>query len=197
MNTVILGMGNTLLSDDAIGILVVRNLKRILGQINNLAIKETSWGGFAIIDLLSNYDYAIVIDSILTQKKPAGFIHYLKPRDLMPTLRLNSYHDINFITAIKFAEQFNAKMPSDIDIFAVEIEDSRTIQENLTPKVFNTIYDCTLLIISQLIEKKILPQEFNIKKTGQILSDKELKLLYDDSYTENNFSIHQNQQVQI
>lgn len=195
MNSVILGMGNTLLSDDAVGILTVRYLKRKIGQLKNLTFKETSWGGFAIIDLLKDYDYAIVIDSIITHNKPVGFIHHLKPEDLLPTLRLNSYHDINFITAIKFGEQLQAKMPLDIDIFAVEVEDSRTIQESLTPKVIKSICDCAQLVITKLIEKNFEPQGFEINDTTNNLNNEEVKMLYNESYEETNYQIHHNQQV--
>jgi hydrogenase maturation protease len=67
MKTLILGMGNTLLCDDGIGIITKRYLEKILNASANVDFCETSWGGFKIIDILTGYDYAVVIDSIKTR----------------------------------------------------------------------------------------------------------------------------------
>ena len=157
-------MGNTLLNDDAIGIIIVRYLWSCLRYSGNIEFKESSWGGFKIIDLIKGYDYLIVIDSIKTGSARPGHIHKLKSTDLLPTLRLNSYHDINFITAIKLAEALNEKMPSDIDIFAVEVENNYTIVEDMTEKVKRSIAKCSKLIVDLLINKKLIDKYFDYSK---------------------------------
>lgn len=177
MKTLILGMGNTLLSDDGIGIITKRYLEKHLGYRNNIDFCETSWGGFRIIDLLKGYDYSIIVDSIKTDSKPLGYIHYLQPNDLLPTLRLTSYHDINFITALKLAEELETKVPSIIDIFAIEIEDNYTILENINPLLWKSIYKCSNKIIRSLKLNKILPDDYQNTFTP-IKSIYELKNFY-------------------
>ena len=186
MKTLILGMGNTLLNDDAIGIIIVRCLWSYLRNYGNIEFKESSWGGFKIIDLIKGYDYLMVIDAIKTGSAQPGHIHKLKSTDLLPTLRLNSYHDINFITAIKLAEALNEKMPEDIDIFAVEVENNYIIVEDLTENVRNSIDKCCKLIINILKNKKIVDIDFDDSVIRPIESTEDLQNLYEESYIRTN-----------
>ena len=178
MNSLILGMGNTLLSDDAIGIIIKRYLERILKDVCRTDFRETSWGGFRIIDLLRGYDFVIVIDSIKTGKSPAGYIHHLNLNDLLPTLRLNSYHDINFITAIKLAETYNEKMPENIEILAIEVDNTNIIQEQLSKEISDSIYSCSLEIIKILENKNLLDKNFSLSMLKKIETEEELSRLY-------------------
>lgn len=149
-------MGNTILNDDAVGIILVRYLKKHLDNITtDIEFKETSWGGFRIIDLIRGYNYVVVLDAIKTGNFFPGHIHKLKTSDLLPTLRLNSYHDINFITAIKLAETFKEKMPEDIDIIAVEVENNFTIAEKLSDEIIQSIEKCTKIVLDLLKAKNI------------------------------------------
>jgi hydrogenase maturation protease len=178
VKTLVLGMGNTILSDDAIGIVIKRYLEKYLEHSPGIDFEETSWGGFRIIDLFRGYDYVIVIDSIKTGRKDPGYIHNLKTTDLLSTLRLNSYHDINFITAIKLAEALDEKMPSDIDIFAVEVENNYTIKENLTSEIKDSIYKCSIQIVNSLKDKNIINNNFDINMLREIETDEDLISLY-------------------
>lgn len=178
MKTLVLGMGNTILSDDAIGIIIERYLEKTFNFLPEVDFKETSWGGFRIIDLIRGYDYVIVIDSIKTGRKVPGFIHHLRTTDLLPTLRLNSYHDINFITAIKLAEAYNEKMPSDIDIFAVEVENNYTIKETLSVEIKDSIYNCSCLIIDFLKDKEVIDKKLDVNLLQKIETEEDLLSLY-------------------
>ncbi|MCX7833880.1 MAG: hydrogenase maturation protease [Ignavibacteria bacterium] len=156
--TLILGMGNTLLSDDAIGILVKRLLELCLKDIEHLHFEETSWGGFRIIDLIKGFNYVIVIDAMKTGNCKPGTIKNLKVNDFLPTLRFNSYHDINFITAVKLAEAMEEKVPTDIDIYTIEIVDNRTISFSLSREVEESITECSKEILNRLCEKNIISE---------------------------------------
>lgn len=182
MKTLVLGMGNTLLSDDGIGIIIKRYLEKRLNGAREIDFVETNWGGFRIIDILSGYDYAVIIDSIKTAGKPQGYIHQLEADDLLPTLRLTSYHDINFATALKLAESIDAKIPSSIDIFAVEVENNYTISENLSPALWKSIAKCSALIIRQLSAKHIIKKAYTA--LPEITSIDELNKYYEEDYSE-------------
>jgi len=177
MNALIMGMGNTLLSDDGIGIIIKRYLEQKYGNVKGVEFEETSWGGFRVIDLLRDYDYAIVIDSIKTGKAGEGEIHHLKTDDLLPTLRLNSYHDINFITALNLAKKMNYKIPSDIDILAVEIENNYTITENLNTVIRNSIITVSKRAAGLLKSKGFITEE-DINFEDENISEEELRNYY-------------------
>jgi hydrogenase maturation protease len=179
-------MGNTILNDDAIGIITVRYLSAHLKNVSGIDFKETSWGGFRIIDLMRGYDYVIIIDSIKTKKSSPGFIHQLKTTDLLHTLRLNSYHDINFITAIKLAEALNEKMPPEIDILAIEVENNFTIVEKLSDVITGSIRECSLKVLDLLKDKKLIARNFDESLLKKIETDEELNIYYDEEIFEEN-----------
>lgn len=147
---IILGMGNKLLGDDGVGVLIAEKLKEILKHDNSITIDETNWGGFRVIDLLSGFEKAIIIDAVKTGGKQPGFIHKFKYTDLIHSVRMVSFHDINFATAVEFAKKLEIPMPADITVYAVEVEETETITEELTPNVEKSIDDCVRRIIQNL-----------------------------------------------
>jgi hydrogenase maturation protease len=173
-------MGNTLLNDDAVGIITVRHLRTFIKNTPGIHFSETSWGGFRIIDLIRGYDYLIIIDSIKTGKHPPGFIHHLKTSDLLHTLRLNSYHDINFITALKLAEALNEKIPECIDIIAVEIENNLTITENLSEDIRECISVCSDRVLDLMRKKNVIDIDIDCGKITDTLSEEKLKQYYSE-----------------
>jgi hydrogenase maturation protease len=184
MKILILGLGNTLISDDGVGIIVKRYLERKFQDVENVDFCESSWGGFRIIDLFQDYDYAIVVDAIKTETKPEGHIHRLKPADLLHTLRLTSYHDINFITALKLGESMSFKMPQDIDIFAIEIENNYTIAETLSSKIIQAVGKCSTEIYELLTSKKIIEDKIDKNLLNKIIPEADLKELYKEEFSE-------------
>lgn len=177
-------MGNTLLHDDAIGIITVRYLRMHLGNLPGVDFNETSWGGLRILDLIRGYDYIIIIDSIKSGKTEPGKIQNLKTSDLLPTLRLNSYHDINFITALKLAETFKEKIPEDIDILAIEVENNLTIVENLSDEIRDSIYECSSRVIDLLKKKNVINNLSALGEFEKIESESDLRFYYDMEYNE-------------
>jgi len=184
MKILILGLGNTLISDDGVGIIIKRYLERKLHDVTNIDFCESSWGGFRIIDLFKGYDYAIVVDSIKIETKPEGYIHHLKPADLLHTLRLTSYHDINFITALKLGESMSFKMPQDIDIFAIEIKDNYTIAETLSSRIIQAISKCSTEIYNLLTSKNLIEDNIDINSFNDINSEADLRELYKEEFSE-------------
>jgi hydrogenase maturation protease len=136
-------MGNTLLSDDGIGIIIKRYLEQRLYDAGSIDFVETSWGGFRIIDILTGYDYAVIVDSIKTAGKPEGYIHHLKTNDFLPTLRLTSMISISQLHCNW--QRLQCQNSVDIDIFQVEVEDNYTISEHINPRLWKSIKMLTLL----------------------------------------------------
>ena len=150
---IILGMGNKFFGDDGVGIVVAEKLKSILYDETNIKVEETNWGGFRIIDLLSGYKVAIVIDALKTGTRPAGFIHKLNYKDLIHSVRMVSFHDVNFATAVEFAKEVNITMPEDISVYAIEINEADSFSEELSYEVNVSVEKCIQLILKELYER--------------------------------------------
>ncbi len=151
MKTMILGLGNTILSDDGVGIYVVREIERIMNtKCPTLTIKEASLGGFNFIDLLTGFDRAVIIDAIHTKSGKPGEFYELDPAALKPSVRLSSLHGIDFATACEMAKQMSVPFPKEIKIFVMEVEDEFTFGEKCTPKVAAAIFKMATSIIDEL-----------------------------------------------
>jgi hydrogenase maturation protease len=150
---IILGMGNKFFGDDGVGIVIAEKLKELLADIPQIKVEETNWGGFRIIDLLSGYKSAIIVDALKTGKKPAGFIHKLDYKDLINSVRMVSFHDVNFATAVEFAREMNIPMPEEISVFAIEIKESDHFSEKLTGEVNAVVDKCVNLILDDISEQ--------------------------------------------
>ncbi len=147
--TLILGLGNTILTDDRVGIEVG---KRLFGDCGGEGVDflEASAGGLALLDAVCGYEKVIVIDAIRTGAE-VGTLHTFKADDDIGSMRLSSVHGIDFFTALETGRTLGMKVPEDIRIFAVEINDPFTFSEQMTPDVERAVPG---------IVKEILKREF-------------------------------------
>ncbi len=134
MKTIILGLGNPILSDDSIGIKVVRKLKKENPKIAN-RITETYAGGLNILDELEGFERAILIDSIRTGKYKVGTLLKLSPENFNTTDRLSYSHGIDYFSAIELGKKLGYKMPKEVIIFAIEVKDNYQFSEELSEEL--------------------------------------------------------------
>lgn len=133
--TLVLGLGNPILTDDSVGLRVAEELRKMLPPQPGLVVDEDYWGGLRLMERLAGFDRAIIIDAIQTGAPP-GTIHCLRP-DELPTRRSASAHDVNLPTALAFGRQMGVPLPPDDQILlvAIEAEDVLTFGEECTPRV--------------------------------------------------------------
>ncbi len=147
MNTLILGIGNPILTDDGVGLKIARKLKEKSPQSE---VAETAEAGMALLDLVPGYDKLIIIDSIETEHGKPGEVYKLALEDLKPAMDFTSSHGISIATALELGRVMGYKMPSRVSLYAVEIKDNVTFSENCTPEVEERV---------PLIAKQIIGEE--------------------------------------
>ncbi len=136
MKTLLLGMGNPILSDDSVGVRLAGDLARALGDVAGLfVIEECSTGGLNLLDILAGHDRAIVVDAIRTAEGVPGDWYRFDARALRETLNLRNVHDVNFATAMELGRRLGVPLPADerIHLLAVEVADDATFGEALSP----------------------------------------------------------------
>jgi hydrogenase maturation protease len=151
MRTLVLGLGNPILTDDGVGFRVARELEDRLDR-QEVTVMDTSLAGLDLLDLLADYDRVIIIDAIQTVGGKVGQIYRLKPEVFNATRHAATPHDINFATALELGNQLNLPLPRQIDIFAIEVLDTDTFSEECTPEVKKAAVACAEMIIQELKE---------------------------------------------
>jgi len=139
--TLVVGLGNALLSDDGAGLRVLDLLRHRIGldanadQIGQLVLQYDVHGGLRLMERLVGFQCAIVVDAICTGA-PAGTLFELAPTDV-PTAHSASAHDATLATALAFGRTAGAVLPEDsaIRLIAIEAADIRTFCEHCTPAV--------------------------------------------------------------
>jgi hydrogenase maturation protease len=136
MRTLLLGMGNPVLCDDAVGVRLATDLASRLGRQPRLdVIEECSVGGLNLLEVVAGYEQLIVIDSVKTRDGIPGAWYRFSAASLRDTMNLSNVHDANFATALELGRRMGTLVPDndDIHIFAVEVDDNMTFSETMTP----------------------------------------------------------------
>jgi hydrogenase maturation protease len=132
VNTLILGIGNLILTDDRVGIIIARKIKE---QFPHLDVVETSEAGIALLDLIIGYEKLIVIDSIKTAKGKPGEIYKFGLDDLKPGMDLSSSHGIDIATVFDIGKKMGYQIPRSVIIYAIEITDNTTFGKTCTLEI--------------------------------------------------------------
>jgi hydrogenase maturation protease len=136
MKTLLLGLGNPILSDDSVGIRLAREIGASLaGEPELDVLSECTAGWLDLLEVLAGYQRLIVLDSIRTSGGIPGRWHRFDARSLRKTRHLSGIHDANFATALELGRRMKESLPPDeeIHLFAVEIEEGGTFGEFLSP----------------------------------------------------------------
>jgi hydrogenase maturation protease len=132
LRALILGLGNPILSDDAVGLVAARRLfERIGGE--DVDLIEAATSGLQTTQLLSRYDRAVIIDSIQDEAR-VGEVRRLEV-DELGTSPLHSSHGVGLGEAIGIARKLGMRLPDTILIYAIAVADPHTFGECLTPEL--------------------------------------------------------------
>lgn len=155
MKTLVIGLGNPILSDDGVGVKVayaVRDALASPGQ-NGVTVTEASVGGLRLMEMMVDYDRVILVDAIQTPDGQPGTVWRLTLDDIasaVPTQHSASAHDMNLPTALELGRQLGLDLPRRIEIFAIEAVDVVTFGETCTPDVAAAIPVVTELVLQTL-----------------------------------------------
>lgn len=151
MKTLILGFGNPILTDDAVGIRIAQELER---GFPDITVEATSEAGLSILEEVTGYQKLVIIDSIKTGKGKPGELYKLTLEDLKPKSDFSSSHGLDIATAFKLGERLGYPLPEQVSIYAVEVKDNTTFGEECTPEIEQSIS----LIVRQIVEEERLCQ---------------------------------------
>jgi hydrogenase maturation protease len=149
MSTLVLGIGNPILTDDGVGINIAQKLKE---ERPELEVMETSQAGFVLLDLVNGYDKLIIVDSIKTEQGDPGELYKLDMADLKASTETSCSHGVDIATAFELGRGMGYKVPEDISLYAVEIKDNSTFGEECTEEVGEKVGP----IAKQIIEEEKL-----------------------------------------
>jgi len=146
--TIIIGLGNPILTDDGVGIYIARRLSDILQGVDAIDVTELYAGGIRLLDALSGYEEAIVIDAMVTGGCAAGDIACFTPDEAVGTRNTLSVHDMDLSTALRFGRTVGMPLPERITVWGIEAKDVETFSERLT----GVVADAVPRVVRQIVK---------------------------------------------
>lgn len=135
MRTLVLGVGNPIMTDDAVGLRVARRVRERLRPGDPVEVRESHRGGLDLVDLMTGFHRAVVVDAFLLDSAPPGTVLRKDLADFALTQHLFGAHGVDLPTAIALGRELGAAMPEEVRIVGVVVEDPYTLGETMSPAV--------------------------------------------------------------
>jgi len=114
MSILVLGVGNILLSDEAIGVRLVEALAQRFHLPENVEVLDGGTAGMELMEAMANREHLIIADAVVTRKEAPGTVVLLRDNEV-PTLFCNkiSPHQLGLsdvLSALRFTGEFPQKL---------------------------------------------------------------------------------------
>jgi len=156
MKTLVVGLGNPILTDDGVGVKVAYEIQRLLTtrDMEQITVTEASAGGIRLMEMMIGYERAIIIDALIggNDDQPGTMYRMTLDdlRDISPTQHSASAHDTSLVTALELGKKIGLSLPEVIIIFAVEVENVMDFGEQPTAAVSAAIPQLIDAVLGEL-----------------------------------------------
>ena len=143
----VLGLGNDILSDDAVGLNVAREIRRRLSASDRIDVQETSEMGLSLLDYIAGFEDLVLVDAVQTGQAPPGFLHEW---DLgrLKVLPVVSPHFLGVGEVVALGRQLGLSVPRRVKIFAIEVQDPFTVKACMTPPLRRVLRSIALRVLA-------------------------------------------------
>ena len=129
MKTAIMGFGNPVRSDDAIGIYVIEELKKIIGDNDIISILDMGTAAFEVLFGLKGHQKIILVDAVINSNEPVGTLFKVPAEEVMRAPQddpLVFLHGMKWDQALSYAKKIlQDGYPDDIQVYLIAIENTK------------------------------------------------------------------------
>jgi hydrogenase maturation protease len=143
----VLGLGNDILGDDAVGLNVAREIRQHLSDSDGIVVQETSEMGLSILDFIVGFDHLVLVDAVQTGRAPPGFLHELDDHQLK-ILPIVSPHFLGVGEIVALGGRLGLPVPRHVKIFAIEAKDPFTVAVRMTPPLRRVLRSVSLRVLA-------------------------------------------------
>jgi len=138
MKKVVLGIGNPIIGDDGVAFHVIEALQADPPP-GDIILTGADVSGLAILDLIVDFDEAVIVDAIQTVNGVPGDVYRLTLDDFRVTKHTVSPHDVDLPTALDLGKLLKMKLPAKISIVAIEIPTANEFSTQLSNRVADAV----------------------------------------------------------
>lgn len=132
---IVVGLGNSLLSDDGVGLQVAARLRQTLPASSEITVIDLAAGGLRLMEALVGHQRAIIVDATVSGARPPGSVELIPLEAAKTTRNLFCAHDGDLASALAFGRDLGLKLPDQIEIIGIEAQEVEIFSETLTDRV--------------------------------------------------------------
>ncbi|AWW28930.1 hydrogenase maturation protease [Echinicola strongylocentroti] len=129
MKTAIMGFGNPVRSDDAVGIYVIDQLKTVIGKNTDISIFDMGTSAFEVLFGLKGHQRIILVDAVINTNESIGTLFKVPAEEVMRAPQNDPMvflHGMKWDQALSYAKKIlQENYPNDIQVYLIAIEDTR------------------------------------------------------------------------
>ena len=131
--TLVLGLGNDILSDDGVGLRATRRVAELVGDLAEVA--EASIATIDLLALISGYDRVVIIDAFLSPDLPPGTPIRATPDDLPRGFGYRSFHTLTFREVLDMGIWLGIPLPEEVVIHGLAVSETTTFGAEFSSEV--------------------------------------------------------------
>lgn len=155
MKAVVLGVGNTILADEGVGVRVIEALERDYAMPPEVAVIDAGTSSMEMLEDLSHLDFLLVVDAIAAGKAPGERVR-LSDDEVPVFFRRNlSPHGIGLSDVIA-ALEFLGAAPKEMVVLGVQPV-SLELSTELTPTIAAQVPALVAQVVDELSRRGLAP----------------------------------------
>lgn len=133
VETLVIGLGNDILSDDRVGLLACRELR--VGLPPTVAVEEACLCNLDLLPLLDGFRRVLILDAIWGHEWRAGEVYRFTLQDLPSSFGYRSPHTLSLREMLIAGAEMGLEMPSQVVVLVLGVQDPFSFGEELSPAV--------------------------------------------------------------
>jgi hydrogenase maturation protease len=147
VKVLVLGMGNPILTDDGVGIVVANALE---GKVKGADVATSAMIGFDLLDAVTGYDKVYLIDAMCTRDGMVGDVKKISKEGGAGTMHLFTSHGIHFFELMEMGKRCGLNMPEIGAVYGIEIGDNVCFGNSLTTELQKRIAPIMDIILGDM-----------------------------------------------
>lgn len=132
--TLLLGLGNTLMGDDAVGCLAAREVHRVLPP-GTADLLDGPLVGLDLAAWMEGYERVVLIDALVDPGAPVGAVRRIALEETRAEGRPSSAHALGLADSLALLRRLGAELPPRIAVYGIVARHTDRIQEGLTAEL--------------------------------------------------------------
>jgi len=155
----VMGFGNPVRSDDGVGMYVIEELRKELGENKAVSVFDMGTAAFEVLFGLKGHQKIILVDAVLNTNEPVGTLFKVPAEEVLRTPQddpMVFLHGMKWDQALSYAKKILGEdYPEDIQVYLIAVENTK-LEVDLSQPVKDAGDKVVNLILEELKVAEVL-----------------------------------------